>query len=63
MRVREVVSLLSLLMKRRSQYYNELNKSSQKLSITEVEMLCLLLEVSIACCFLAEGTLHSGIWF
>ncbi|KAF7836313.1 uncharacterized protein G2W53_011172 [Senna tora] len=44
MHVREVVSLLSSLMARHTQYNNGLEKSSQKLSSIEVEILCLLLE-------------------
>ncbi|KAF7845346.1 uncharacterized protein G2W53_002251 [Senna tora] len=44
MHAREVVSLLSPLMERHVQYNNGLEKSSQKLSSIEVEMLCLLLE-------------------
>lgn len=42
--VKEVVSLFSLLLNRRNQYVNVLDKSSQKLSSIEIEMLCLLLE-------------------
>lgn len=46
MRVKDVESLLSRLLKRHSQYYSEVDKSSQKLSKTEVKILCLLLEVN-----------------
>lgn len=43
--VKEAESLLSQLLKRRRQYYFEVDRSSQKLSKTEVKILCLLLEV------------------
>ncbi|KAJ6933914.1 hypothetical protein NC651_009094 [Populus alba x Populus x berolinensis] len=43
--VKEAESLLSQLLKRRRQYYFEVERSSQKLSKTEVKILCLLLEV------------------
>lgn len=43
--VKEAESLLSHLLKRRRQYYFEVERSSQKLSKTEVKILCLLLEV------------------
>ncbi|KAG6781264.1 hypothetical protein POTOM_014155 [Populus tomentosa] len=43
--VKEAESLLSQLLKRRHQYYFEVEQSSQKLSKTEVKILCLLLEV------------------
>jgi U3 small nucleolar RNA-associated protein 10 len=43
--VKDVESFLSLLMERRTQYYFELDKSCQKLSKIEIEILCLLLEV------------------
>ncbi|XP_028799979.1 uncharacterized protein At3g06530 isoform X2 [Neltuma alba] len=42
--VKEVVSLLSLLLHRRNQCFNVLDEFSQKLSSIEIEMLCLLLE-------------------
>ncbi|KAJ7949476.1 U3 small nucleolar RNA-associated protein [Quillaja saponaria] len=40
----EVESLLTLLMRRRNQYYSKMDKSCQKLSEIEVKILCLLLE-------------------
>jgi U3 small nucleolar RNA-associated protein 10 len=43
--VKDVESFLSLLLERRTQYYFELDKSCQKLSKIEIEILCLLLEV------------------
>lgn len=43
--VKDVESYLSLLLERRTQYYFELDKSSQKLSKIEIDILCLLLEV------------------
>ncbi|XVF49416.1 hypothetical protein PTKIN_Ptkin04bG0010100 [Pterospermum kingtungense] len=45
--VKEVESLLSLLLKKRSQCYFDLEKSYQKLSATEIRILCLLLEMCI----------------
>ncbi|KAI9081384.1 hypothetical protein K1719_036647 [Acacia pycnantha] len=42
--VKEVVSVLSLLLNRRNQCFNVLDNSTQKLSSIEIEMLCLLLE-------------------
>ncbi|KAJ0099511.1 hypothetical protein Patl1_20742 [Pistacia atlantica] len=47
MHVKDVRSFLSLLLERRSQYFFELNKSSQRLSKIEIKILCLLLE---SCC-------------
>lgn len=44
-RVQDVELLLSSLMKRRRQYYFEMDKSFQRLSEYEVDILCLLLEV------------------
>lgn len=46
MHVKDVESLLSSLLERRRQYYFELDKSCQKLSKIEIEILNLLLEVS-----------------
>ncbi|KAJ6347184.1 hypothetical protein OIU76_003808 [Salix suchowensis] len=43
--VKEAESLLSRLLKRRRQYYFEMDRSSQELSKTEVKIMCLLLEV------------------
>lgn len=43
---KDVYSVLSLLLERRSRCYFDLDKSCQKLSKSEIEMLCLLLEVS-----------------
>lgn len=43
--VQDVELLLSSLMKRRRQYYFEMDKSFQRLSEYEVDILCLLLEV------------------
>jgi len=42
----EIVKLLSQLLDKRSQYYYKLDKTSQPLSDTEVDLLCLLLEVN-----------------
>lgn len=50
MHVKEVVSLLSILMERRRKYYNDLNKSFQKLSNIEIQIMCLLLEVRLFYC-------------
>ncbi|KAK9292213.1 hypothetical protein L1049_020175 [Liquidambar formosana] len=44
MLVKDVEKLLSDLLRRRSQYHLKLDKSCQKLSKNEVEILCLLLE-------------------
>lgn len=46
MHIKDVKSFLSLLLERRSQYYFEPDKSCQKLLKNEIEILCLLLEVS-----------------
>ena len=43
---KDVYSVLSLLLERRSRFYSDLDKSCQKLSKSEIEMICLLLEVS-----------------
>ncbi|PON51074.1 U3 small nucleolar RNA-associated protein [Parasponia andersonii] len=43
-RIKELESFLSELLRRRSEYYCEPDTSSQKLSNIEVEILCLLLE-------------------
>jgi U3 small nucleolar RNA-associated protein 10 len=43
----EIVKLLSQLLDKRSQYYYKLDKTSQPLSDTEVDLLCLLLECSM----------------
>ncbi|KAM3682910.1 hypothetical protein ACJW31_12G106500 [Castanea mollissima] len=42
---KDVYSVLSLLLERRSRCYFDLDKSCQKLSKSEIEMLCLLLEI------------------
>ena len=47
MHYKAVKSFLCSLLERRSKYYFELDKSYQKLSNTEIEILCLLLEVSL----------------
>lgn len=44
--VKDVETFLSQLLTRRKQFYFEAEKSSHKLSKTEVKILCLLLEVS-----------------
>ncbi|KAJ4840356.1 hypothetical protein Tsubulata_007625 [Turnera subulata] len=46
--VKGVRALLSQLLERRSQYHFELDRSSMKLSRTEVKILCLLLEICVA---------------
>ncbi|XP_010464227.1 PREDICTED: uncharacterized protein At3g06530 isoform X2 [Camelina sativa] len=43
----ENVKLLSQLLDKRSQYYTKLDKTSQPISDTEVDLLCLLLECSM----------------
>ncbi|XWS60132.1 hypothetical protein CRYUN_Cryun07bG0008200 [Craigia yunnanensis] len=45
--VKEVESLLSLLLRKRSQCYFDLEKSYQKMSEIEIRILCLLLEMCI----------------
>ncbi|XVE56436.1 hypothetical protein DITRI_Ditri04bG0009000 [Diplodiscus trichospermus] len=45
--VKEVESFLSLLLRKRNQCYFDLEKSYQKLSESEIKILCLLLEMSI----------------
>ncbi|KAK8344000.1 hypothetical protein V6Z12_A07G051700 [Gossypium hirsutum] len=45
--VKEIEALLSLLLRKRSQCYFELENSSLKLSETEIMILCLLLEMCI----------------
>ncbi|XP_020540628.2 uncharacterized protein At3g06530 isoform X2 [Jatropha curcas] len=46
--VEEVETFLSQLLRRRRQFYLEADKSFQKLSRTEVKLLCLLLEICAA---------------
>ena len=53
MHVPEVGPLLSSFLE---QYYDELNKSCPKLSNTETQIVCLLLEVCVFCLVLAYGT-------
>ncbi|XP_021285623.1 uncharacterized protein At3g06530 isoform X2 [Herrania umbratica] len=45
--VKEVESLLSLLLRKHSQYHLDLEKSSPKLSEIEIRILCLLLEICV----------------
>lgn len=64
MHFKEVVSLLSSLMMRRRQYYNELDKCCQKMSNTEIQIMCLLLEVCLLCCAcFSWWNLQSDVWF
>ncbi|GMJ01001.1 hypothetical protein like AT3G06530 [Hibiscus trionum] len=51
--VKEVESLLSLLLRKRSRCYFDLENSSQKLSEIEIRILCLLLEM----CFFPSSSL------
>ena len=53
MHIPEVGPLLSSLLE---QYYDELKKSCPKLSNTETQIVCLLLEVCVFCLVLAYGT-------
>lgn len=53
MHVPEVGPLLSSFLE---QYYDELNKSCPKLSKTETQIMCLLLEVCLLYLVLADGT-------
>ncbi|GMI76636.1 hypothetical protein like AT3G06530 [Hibiscus trionum] len=52
--VKEVESLLSLLLRKRSQCYFDLENSSHKLSETEIGILCLLLEM----CFIPSVSVN-----
>lgn len=51
----ENVKLLSQLLDKRSQYYFKLDKTSQPISDTEVDLLCLLLEVNSLYLHLCPG--------
>lgn len=59
----ENVKLLVQLLDKRSQYYFKLDITSQPISDTEVDLLCLLLEVNSFSSFVSEENLPNALHY